>query len=102
MCSSLPQVAVAFKLFFLSKHFLPWRFSEYLLENNYSEIMEMNGNTDEFSVMEYLSRKKLVDSQQEVLQRGLVSRDRKKICKSKWLHSKNPTPDTFPHLFDNS
>ena len=102
MCSSLPQLAVAFKLFFPSKPFLPWRFSEYLLENYYSEIRGMNGNADEFSVMEYLSRKKRVDSQQDVLQRGLVNRDRKKVSKSKWLHPKNPTPDTFPHLFDNS
>ena len=40
--------------------------------------------------------------QLNVLQRGLVNRDRKKVSKSKWLHSKNQTPDTFPHLVDNS
>ena len=38
MCSSLPQLAVAFKLFFQSKPFLPWKFSEYPLEKYHSEI----------------------------------------------------------------
>ena len=48
------------------------------------------------------TKKRCVSSQQDVLRRGLVNRDRKKVSKSKWLHPKNPTPDTFPHLFDNS
>ena len=102
MCSSLPQLAVAFKLFFPSKPLLPWRFSEYPLENYYSEIRGMFGNADEFSVLEYVSRKKRVDAQQDVLQRGLVNRERRKMHKSRWHHPKNPTPDAFPHLFDNS
>ena len=102
MCSSLPQLAVAFKLFFPSKPFLPWKFSEYPLEKYYSEIRGMFGNADEFSVMEYLCREKRVESQQDVLQRGLVNRDRNKVRKSKWNHPKKPTPGEFSHLFDNS
>ena len=62
----------------------------------------MNGNADEFSVMEYISRKKKVDGQLEVLQRGLVNRDRKQSQKSKWKHPKNPTADDFPQFFNHS
>ena len=102
MCSSLPQLAVTFKLFFKDKPFMPWNFAEYPLENYFSQIRGMFGNADEFSVLEYVARKKRVQAQQEVIQRGLVNRDRQRSQKSKWQHPKRPTEEQFPNLFDHT
>ncbi|XP_066933270.1 uncharacterized protein [Clytia hemisphaerica] len=101
MCSSLMHLALTFKLFLPHLPFMPWKWSEFPVENYYSSVRFLFGNDDEFSALEYLYRTAKQMAQQKVQINGNISNIRNKPNASKWRHPKVPTKDKNQNLFHN-
>eukprot|EP00111_Clytia_hemisphaerica_P011025 TCONS_00032315-protein len=100
-CSSMIHLALTFKLFLPSLPFMPWKWSEYPVENYYSSVWFLFGNDDEFTALEYLHRTSKLIAQQKVENNGNISNRRNKPKASRWNHPKTPTKKSHPNLFDN-
>ena len=101
MCSILPQSAIIFKVFLPDKscHGISAKSTSRDILALYKHTF---GNADEFSVLEYMMRKKKVDSQEACLKSENITKSRNKTKRSSWNHPRQPRQETHPNLFRNN